>query len=362
MKKRWINLLIFICLVLSVVLVIFTRQLLVSNGLKFFGALNEESASEVIKTIETGNATELENNGASVLEANGYRYSVEKLFLPRYYQVLFILLLCLLVLLFILIWIYFYRSDKAQKKLRETCNDTTDQLANLKETQESELQKISEYQGNVYHQLASSLSGIRIALDTLEKGKKTKNTIPQAQYNLSRTDCLLKLLMKEEKFIEKKQNFNYQPFSLTELLEEVISETETMLQFNNCTLKTDMEEEVIYTGDDVWLKECFLSIFINSMEHAGENSSLSLTCRKIANCVRIDFGNSGTPLSDEQAEHMFERYYSDKPGHMGIGMHMAYSVIQQHHGTLQVSNTNEGVCISILLPVLFGKDTYLSQN
>lgn len=359
MKKKYIKILISICLLLLIVLLFFTRSLLIDNGLKLFGAIAAISPDSVLDVLGIFNEEGMKERGSAVLSENGYRNSMNELFLSKQYIVLFVFAIVILAVVFVLLLWYFYRSDRKEKTLEEKNIQNEEQIQYMHEEQDRVKQKISEYQGNIYHQLATSLSSVRVTLENIQNSRSIQENTEDALYHLDNVNALLKLLMKQEKYFEKKNNFNKEAFSLNELLDEVINECRSMITFNNIQLKQNIENDLIITGDDVWLKECFLSVLTNSIDHAGENGILDITVRKVSNSIIMDITNNGIPLTEKEMEHMFERYYSDKPGHMGIGMHMAYSVIQQHHGEIQAFNVEDGVKIHIFLPLLFGKDTYL---
>jgi len=360
MKKQWIKILLIITFILTVLLIISVENLLISNGLQFFGALNEVSPSSVETLLEILKGSDYTAEGISVLNDHGYRYSGSQLFFPSRYRILLILLFLSLILLCISIFFFYHSNRKETAMLKGRAEETDHALKSLQEEYQSTISKISEHQGNIYHQLASSLSSVQIVMDQMEEDDKENRSLKEAQYNVNNVNCLLKLLMKEEKYLEKKQNFNHLDFCMTELMEEVIHECKLMIDFYDIKITSKLEDDVIYKGDDVWMKECLLSLLTNSIEHAGENGSVSIILKKISNWVRIEIFNNGIPLKEEQKEHMFERYYSSKAGHMGIGMHMANSIVEIHHGTLELFNETNGVKISVLLPIFSGKDAYLS--
>lgn len=359
MKKKWIRFLIVVCLLSIIGLLFCTRQLLIDNGLQIFGAIASVSPDVILKVLEYMQANDLKEAGNTILDENGYRNSKNELFLSKQFLVLFVFFFVILVLLIILLICYFSKEEKETKELRKRNEENASEIKYMHEAKEETEKKISEYQGNIYHQLATSLSSVRVSLENIQSNHSTQENTDDALYHLNNVNQLLKLLMKQEKYFEKKNNFNKEAFSLNELLDEVVEECKSMIAFNNIEMKQTIEDDFVMTGDDVWLKECFLSVLTNSIEHAGENGKVELNVRKVSHFIRIDITNNGIPLTDDETEHMFERYYSDKPGHMGIGMHMAASIVEQHHGEIYATNEENGVKIHIFLPILSGKEAYL---
>ena len=70
--------------------------------------------------------------------------------------------------------------------------------------------------------------------------------------------------------------------------------------------------------------------------------------------------NTGSYISKEEQAHIFERFYRcDKArvheGGYGLGLPIAKSIIDAHHGQIQVeSDEEEGSCFQCILPLKNG--------
>jgi two-component system, OmpR family, sensor histidine kinase VicK len=72
------------------------------------------------------------------------------------------------------------------------------------------------------------------------------------------------------------------------------------------------------------------------------------------NSYRVDIRDSGTPISPQYLESIFEEYTSysaggDRSGG-GLGLAICRTIIDQHRGRVWAENTDKGPVFSVVLP------------
>jgi signal transduction histidine kinase len=68
--------------------------------------------------------------------------------------------------------------------------------------------------------------------------------------------------------------------------------------------------------------------------------------------VLISVQDSGTGIAPEQAERIFEAFYTTKPDGIGLGLSISRSIIESHGGRLSASSVQPyGSLFQVLLPV-----------
>ena len=67
----------------------------------------------------------------------------------------------------------------------------------------------------------------------------------------------------------------------------------------------------------------------------------------------IEIYNSGPGIPDQDISNVFDPFFTTKdPGEgTGLGLSISYSLIQDHHGQIEVHNVPDGVCFVISLPL-----------
>jgi signal transduction histidine kinase len=73
--------------------------------------------------------------------------------------------------------------------------------------------------------------------------------------------------------------------------------------------------------------------------------------------VEFAVRDSGSGVPDEMIERIYEAFYSTKSEGMGIGLKLCRSIVESHHGRMQVQNIYNGAevvgcCFSFWIPVV----------
>ena len=73
--------------------------------------------------------------------------------------------------------------------------------------------------------------------------------------------------------------------------------------------------------------------------------------------VEFAVRDSGSGVPDEMIERIYEAFYSTKSEGMGIGLKLCRSIVESHHGRMQVQNIYNGAevvgcCFSFWIPVI----------
>ena len=68
--------------------------------------------------------------------------------------------------------------------------------------------------------------------------------------------------------------------------------------------------------------------------------------------VKIVFADTGTGMTPEQVEQLFEPFANSTTGGTGLGLSIVYQIIRDHSGTINVTSAEgEGTTITVELPV-----------
>ncbi len=72
--------------------------------------------------------------------------------------------------------------------------------------------------------------------------------------------------------------------------------------------------------------------------------------------VEIAFKDRGIGLPDEQADRIFEAFYTTKPRGLGMGLSISRSIVEAHGGQLSAENRRGGgAVLRISLPLAVGE-------
>jgi signal transduction histidine kinase len=109
-------------------------------------------------------------------------------------------------------------------------------------------------------------------------------------------------------------------------------------------------EETIIKGDREKLRQAFLNIVINALQATESGGEVAITISKTDSGFEIAFRDSGSGISPDDLQRIFEPFYTTKPDGTGLGLAVTRKIIEGHGGTLDiVSEKDKGTTVFVRL-------------
>jgi signal transduction histidine kinase len=144
---------------------------------------------------------------------------------------------------------------------------------------------------------------------------------------------------------------------LLEEICEVFSHRTTNEVQHDIRLTTD--GDLSLDADAHQLRQVIWNLLNNAADVMPEGGRIDIICKRLpANNhgieqVGVQVLDRGPGLSPEQAQRIFDPFYTTKADGTGLGLAVAQRIIQDHEGTLRVeSDLDRGSCFIITLPVV----------
>ena len=103
--------------------------------------------------------------------------------------------------------------------------------------------------------------------------------------------------------------------------------------------------------DQSSLRGALMNLMLNAIEAMPQGGTLSVIVDRTANTIRVEITDTGRGIAEEDANKIFEPFYTTKAQGLGLGMPYARKIIEQHGGTISLSSRpGEGTTIHIDLP------------
>jgi signal transduction histidine kinase len=101
------------------------------------------------------------------------------------------------------------------------------------------------------------------------------------------------------------------------------------------------------------ITQVFLNLVINAAEAmapAGGELTISSICED--NWIRVGFSDTGPGIAVEEADKIFEPFYTTKATGTGLGLSISYGIIQRHGGRLKVNRVSgKGAIFIVEFPI-----------
>ncbi len=104
-------------------------------------------------------------------------------------------------------------------------------------------------------------------------------------------------------------------------------------------------EDFRVEGDREYLAKAVWNLLSNAVEYNVLDGRILV--RTEAKCCSIE--NTGKPMKEEELLHAFDLFYTGNESrggeskHMGLGLFLAKKILDLHHMSLSIENTEDGV-------------------
>ena len=233
----------------------------------------------------------------------------------------------------------------------------------------TERQKLEDMQkdfvANVSHELKTPLATVKAYTETLMDGGVDPETsdhfLEIINSEADRMNRLVKDLLQLSRLDHQQERWNIKEGNLTDLLTSCF---EKMLPIagqkkQELTALFDKDLELRVAMDKDRLEQVILNILSNSVKYTEEGGHISIDAKKEGSLVNIIVSDDGLGISAEDLPRIFERFYrvdkarSRAMGSSGLGLAISKQIIEEHHGSIEVSSAlGEGTSMTIQLPLV----------
>lgn len=222
----------------------------------------------------------------------------------------------------------------------------------------------SEMVAHVSHDLRTPLASLHGYLETLQMKSVNLSDAEQKEYletALRQSERLRRLvaeLFELAKLEAPEHEPNSEPFSATDLAQDVVQKFRLRATQQDVDLKVEFNGTVPLVSGDVALVERVLENLIdNALKHTPSEGYVRIPITVRDGNVEFAVTDSGEGIPAEAQSRIFDRFYQVRnehrgSGHTGLGLSIAKRIVELHQGVLQVESTpGVGTSFRFALPV-----------
>lgn len=223
-------------------------------------------------------------------------------------------------------------------------------------------QRQQDFVADASHELRTPLTVVQVNLE-LVKGNPEDTVASQSKwldYSLLETKRMSKLvgdLLFLARADSQQQTLEIKQFSLDTALREVLESFRPLAETSAILLEFSANSEINYWGDEFRIKQLMVILVDNALKYTPSGGQVTLGLQNRDNFVEITVSDNGEGIEAEHVEKIFERFYrvdkarSQQKEGTGLGLAIADSIIQSHHGQVNVSSfPGGGTTFVISLP------------
>ncbi len=251
-------------------------------------------------------------------------------------------------------------SDLSERIEAHTQAIKTD-LARL--VQEDRLSSLGRLVASVCHEINNPIASI-VTFNKLILSHLKSNTMPVN--GLAAFERYLDLSVKEALrcgsivnnllTFAREKSVKAMEIDLIELVHTITILTDHQMTLSGVEYRVHLPEApFIAWGDKAQIQQCLMNLIFNAIEAMPDGGQLSIEGgrEEDKNFVWITVTDSGPGIESKDLSMIFEPFYSTKSDGkgVGLGLSMVYGIIQEHHGSVDVSsNPGDGTTFKLRLP------------
>jgi two-component system, NtrC family, sensor histidine kinase PilS len=201
--------------------------------------------------------------------------------------------------------------------------------------------------------LYGSIQVLQAELDLKEDNRHLMNIV------VKETDRLNTIITEFLEYARPKATL-IDKIELLPLLDETILLLKNSRDFNeSIKISGDVDPHIIIKGDSQRLRQVFWNLLINACQAMPNGGAITIAAQTIssedteAQMCEISISDTGQGIVPEYLNKIFEPFYTTKTGGTGLGLAVAYRIVEDHGGTIIVqSDPEKGAQFKIRLPLL----------
>lgn len=220
------------------------------------------------------------------------------------------------------------------------------------------LSAIGQLAAGVAHEIRNPLNAISMATQRLKRDFVPSD--PQKVDDFQNLSGVIKDEIKRlngiiEEFLtfSKSRRLEFSNFSVTEVLQKIVSLVREEASTRGITIETKWRETPALSMDINKLQQAFLNLIKNAMESITEaEGKIIITVNKEGkNYIVVSISDTGCGMTAEEIERIFNPEYTTKEKGLGLGIPLACEIIRGHGGDIRViSRKDKGTTFEVVLP------------
>lgn len=147
-------------------------------------------------------------------------------------------------------------------------------------------------------------------------------------------------------------------FNLNEYLEEILLSINPRLGKTQHEIFITCDDNIVLNTKPGPLSQIIINLIINSLIHGFEHmehGTIRLAAKLMGGNLELIYKDNGKGLTKEQADKVFDPFYTTKKdqGGTGLGMHIVEDLINNSlGGQIELMPSEEGVCFKLTFPTI----------
>lgn len=235
------------------------------------------------------------------------------------------------------------------------------QIVKEREVEKSKMEMITGISHDLRTPLTSIIGYIELLRTDSYQDKDEYTRFVQNTYNKAiHLKKLLDDLFEYTRLTSVDTRLILRKINLFQLLDQLLFEFEPIAQENGVYIVKEIGDTPVFTSvDSDKMARAIDNLLMNALKYSLKPGAIYIRMKTTPEQITIEVENKGTPLTQDQKEKLFDRFY--KVDHSrssegiqtgaGLGLSIARNIAELHQGTLTLNHTNNTFIFQLNLPV-----------
>ncbi len=252
-------------------------------------------------------------------------------------------------------------SSDGQVILVEDVTET--QLLEQELMHSERLASVGRLAAGVAHEIGNPITGIDCLAQNLRYETDSPEVLDTAEQILSQTERVSRIVHSLVNFSHSREHSQsqFEPLQPYICAQEAINLLSLQKDKTQVSYHNHIDPELSILGDSQRLIQVFVNLLSNARDASPEQGQIKLRSEVRDNWAIIHVVDQGPGIAAEHMERILEPFFTTKePGEgTGLGLAMTYSIIEDHRGHIDASNSGDADCgaqFTIRLPINSGTE------
>jgi signal transduction histidine kinase len=138
---------------------------------------------------------------------------------------------------------------------------------------------------------------------------------------------------------------------LVALVRDLAVKVQTSPDLEGRSVKLEADPGVRASVDPVRLSQVLRNLISNAASAGSAGGTIRIEVRKLDASAVVRVRDDGAGIDPKDLPHVFEPFYSKRPGGTGLGLAVCHGIVRAHGGTIELENTPPGTTATIRIPL-----------
>lgn len=222
------------------------------------------------------------------------------------------------------------------------------------------MEKQKQFITDAGHEIKTPLAIISANADVLELTGGESEWVTSIRNQITRLDKLVKNLLMLSKMDEGNMKMSFVDFDMSKTVRETAGSFKAVAETQNKIFILEVQEGLKLCGDESSIQQLVSTLVDNALKYSDVNGTIKVTLTSYKKGFKLEVINTTdmdkVALSKDNLNKLFDRFYradssrSRDTGGYGIGLSIAKSIVEAHHGKISARCEEEAkICFQVVI-------------